>query len=258
MSLKDKQPELWIGTSGWVYKHWNGDFYPAGVTGDRQLPYYAERFPTVEINYSFYHLPERKVFEGWRRQSPEGFLFAVKGSRFLTHMKKLKEPEEPLARLMNRAGGLEEKLGPILFQFPHTWHVNVERLTAFLEALRPYGQHRFSCEFRHLTWLNEEVFRLLERAGVALCLPVHPHMPVDVRLTAPWTYVRMHAGREGIGYKDDELSEWAGHIGQLMDQGADAYVYFNNDIGGHAPRDAVRLREMLTGRSTERVEAVAA
>src|SRR3712207_1291023 len=130
---------LWIGTSGWVYKHWMGIFYPTNTPGEQQLAFYARRFPTVEVNFSFYRLPERSVFESWREQTPPGYLFAVKGSRYLTHMKKLKDPEEPLQRLMERAGGLGEKLGPILFQFPHTWPANVERLASFLEVLRPYA-----------------------------------------------------------------------------------------------------------------------
>src|SRR5438067_7252988 len=155
-------PALRIGTSGWVYKHWSGIFYPPKLAGEKQLPFYAERFDTVEVNFSFYRLPERSVFETWRRQTPEGFLFAVKGSRYLTHMKKLKEPEEPLSRLMGRASGLGEKLGPILFQFPHTWSVHVERLESFLQALQTYPGQRFAFEFRHSSWLTPRVYELLE------------------------------------------------------------------------------------------------
>jgi uncharacterized protein YecE (DUF72 family) len=241
--------ELRIGTSGWVYKHWMapvGDFYPRKLPGPRQLPFYAERFCTVEVNFSFYRLPERPVFETWREQTPAGFLFAVKGSRYLTHMKKLKEPEEPLQRLIERASGLGQKLGPILFQFPRQWRINVDRLTPFLEALRPYAPQRFAFEFRHETWLAPPVYELLERAGAALCLPVSPRVPLDVRLTAPWTYIRMHIGRHGWGYADDELRTWAGHVRSFLDRGADTYVYFNNDPGGHAIRDAERLRGMLS------------
>src|SRR5579859_6115070 len=173
---------LWIGTSGWVYKHWLGIFYPARMPSPQQLPFYAARFPTVEVNYSFYRLPERAVFETWREQTPQGFLFAVKGSRYLTHMKKLKDPQEPLSRLMERAGGLGEKLGPILFQFPWTWAADRGRLAAFLEALRSYAPQRFAFEFRHDSWLRPEIYSLLEEAGAALCLPVSPSMPLDVRL----------------------------------------------------------------------------
>jgi uncharacterized protein YecE (DUF72 family) len=237
--------EVWIGTSGWVYRHWMGDFYPPKLPGAEQLPFYAARFPTVEVNFSYYRLPERSVFETWREQTPRGFLFAVKGSRYLTHMKKLKDPEEPLERLMDRASGLGEKLGPILFQFPHTWRLNLERLERFIDALGRYRGRRFAFEFRHKSWLVPPVYALLEGAEAALCLPVGWGIPLDVRLTTSWTYIRMHQGEHGIGFRDDELAVWAGRIRGHYERGVDAYVYFNNDTGGHALRDAARLGQML-------------
>jgi uncharacterized protein YecE (DUF72 family) len=237
---------VWIGTSGWVYKHWIGSFYPRGMSDAERLRFYAARFDTVEVNFSFYRLPERKVFEQWRAQTPDDFLFAVKGSRYLTHMKKLKDPEEPLNRLLDRAEGLGKQLGPILFQFPHTWHADVERLRHFLIALHAHSGHRYAFEFRHKTWLVPDVYALLEQEQVALCLPVDPGLPLDVRLTAPWTYIRMHRGQRGTGYTDDELAGWARHIRSFRDQQADIYVYFNNDPEGHAIRDAERLRLLLS------------
>ena len=237
--------KLQIGTSGWVYKHWMGIFYPLHLPSNQQLSFYAQNFSTVEINFSFYRLPERSVFESWREQTPSGFLFAVKGSRYLTHMKKLKDPQEPLSRLMERVEGLQEKLGPILFQFPHTWHLNLERLQSFLELLQTYGQQRFTFEFRHSSWLIPQVYKLLENAGAALCLPVSPTVPLDVRLTAPWTYIRMHTGQYGVGYSDEELSIWANRIRLFLQQEADVYIYFNNDPDGHAIRDAQHLCRLL-------------
>ena len=235
----------WIGTSGWVYKEWQGLFYPPRLPGSEQLAFYAGHFETVEINFSYYRLPERSVFEGWRRQSPPDFLFAVKGSRYLTHMKKLKDPEEPLARLMDHAGGLGEKLGPILFQFPSQWRRNQERIEHFMDALLPHAPQRFAFEFRHPSWLVPEVYALLERAGAALCLPVGWGIPVDARRTADWSYVRMHGGEPGPCFRDDELAPWAGRIRGYLAEGAATYVYFNNDTRGCAVRDARRLREML-------------
>src|SRR5690348_12966939 len=133
------EPALWIGTSGWVYRHWRGGvFYAKDLPTERELAFYAEHYRTVEINYSFYHLPEKSVFESWRKQTADPFLLAAKASRFLTHMKKLKDPEEPLQRLMDRASGLQENLAPILFQFPRQWRVNIQRLRAFLRALEAY------------------------------------------------------------------------------------------------------------------------
>ncbi|MBW4500015.1 MAG: DUF72 domain-containing protein [Scytonema hyalinum WJT4-NPBG1] len=237
--------KLQIGTSGWVYKHWMGIFYPLHLPSNQQLSFYAQNFSTVEINFSFYRLPERSVFESWREQTPSGFLFAVKGSRYLTHMKKLKDPQEPLSRLMERVEGLQEKLGPILFQFPHTWHLNLERLQSFLELLQTYGEQRFTFEFRHSSWLIPQVYKLLENAGVALCLPVSPTVPLDVRLTAPWTYIRMHTGQYGVGYSDEELSIWANRIRLFLQQEADVYIYFNNDPDGYAIHDAQHLCRLL-------------
>jgi uncharacterized protein YecE (DUF72 family) len=236
---------LEIGTSGWIYKHWRGVFYPPALPSAQHLAFYAQHLSTVEVNFSFYRLPEREVFEGWRNQTPPGFLFAVKGSRYLTHMKKLREPEEPLERLMHRASGLQEKLGPILFQFPRTWRQNPDRLGAFLRALRPYSGCRFAFEFRHESWLTPEVYRMLEAVDAALCLPVGPGVPLDVRSTAGWTYVRMHHGALDVAYGEDELSAWARRVDEFLSRGVDIYVYFNNDHAGHALRDADRLRRML-------------
>jgi len=237
--------KLQIGTSGWVYKHWMGIFYPPHCKSEQQLSFYAQHFTTVEINFSFYKLPEQSVFEIWREQTPEKFIFAVKGSRYLTHMKKLKDPAEPLSRLMEHTSGLQEKLGPILFQFPHTWHINLERLQPFLELLKTYSPQQFTVEFRHPSWLIPQVYKLLESAGVALCLPVSPTVPLDLCLTTSWTYIRMHAGQYSIGYNDEELSTWVERIRSFIAQGIDVYVYFNNDLDGHALRDARRLYSLL-------------
>lgn len=238
-------PLLQIGTSGWVYKHWMNIFYPINLPPDQYLSFYTQHFSTVEVNFSFYRLPEKTVFENWRLQTPNKFIFAVKGSRYLTHFKKLKDPIEPLSRLMDRVLGLQEKLGPILFQFPHTWHINLERLQPFLELLQSYPHQRYTLEFRHSSWLNPQVYKLLESAGMALCLPVSPTIPLEIYLTAPWIYIRMHQGKTGIGYSDDELSYWSQQIKSFLTQGFDVYVYFNNDAEGYAIRDAHRLSNFL-------------
>lgn len=238
-------PLLHIGTSGWVYRHWQDRFYPPHLAGEAHLPFYAQHFSTVEINYSFYRLPEREVFETWRSQTPPDFCFAVKASRYLTHMKKLKEPAEHLTRLMERASGLAEKLGPILFQFPPTWHANIERLQGFLDLLSIYAPQRYAFEFRHSSWLTAPVYSLLEKAGTALCLSVSPHVPLAIKLTAPWTYIRMHQGQWGIGYSQEELDAWAEQIQAFRQQGLEVYVYFNNDAEGYAIRNAQMLTDLL-------------
>ncbi len=176
---------------------------------------------------------------------PKIFLFAVKGSRYLTHMKKLNDPEEPLERLMDRASGLKEKLGPILFQFPATWPVHTERLEPFVKLLKAYRRQHFAFEFRDKSWLSKEVFELLESVDAALCIPVAPGMPCDVRLTAKWSYIRFHHGKYGVGFGPKELSLWARRIRGFVKEGADVFTYFNNDAKGYAIRDARRLGEML-------------
>jgi uncharacterized protein YecE (DUF72 family) len=236
--------QLYVGTSGWVYKHWLDIFYPRSLPASDQLRFYAEHFSTVEVNFSFYRLPPRSVFAQWRSEAPPTFLFAVKGSRYLTHMKKLNDPEEPLQRLMEHAGGLEEKLGPILFQFPRGWHVNLERLQYFVSLLRAYPGQGFAFEFRHASWLTPDIFGTLEDAGAALCLPVGPGVPLHIRLTANWTYIRMHAGQHGTGFSDAELQDWAVRIRSYLDRGDDVYIYFNNDPEGHAIRDAKDLLQI--------------
>lgn len=245
---------LRIGTSGWVYRHWTNDaFYPSKLPGNEQLPFFARHFDTVEINYSFYQLPSRTRFEAWKGQVPAGFLFAAKASRYLTHMKKLNEPEEPLRRLMEAVSGLDDRLGPILFQFPKWWRLNRPRLEAFLEALQSYPGHRWAFELRHQSWLVPEVYALLDRHGAALCLPVGWDLPLDIRLTTSWTYVRFHGGQHAVGFADAELEPWAERFRQWRDQGTDVYAYFNNDPPSRygdvdlpgALHDARRLRQML-------------
>ncbi len=170
---------LRIGTSGWVYGHWRGRFYPPELPQGAWFAHYARAFDTVEINNSFYRLPAAATFDAWREQAPPGFLYAVKASRFLTHMKKLADPEEPLGRFFERAARLGGTLGPILYQLPPRWRVNLPRFEAFLAALPPGYRH--VVEFRDASWLREEVFHLMERRGVAHCLHDMRHLEVPAR-----------------------------------------------------------------------------
>jgi uncharacterized protein YecE (DUF72 family) len=239
-----------IGTSGWSYKHWqNGVFYPPRLAATLQLAFYAQHFSTVEINYSYYQLPPRSTFELWKRKSPSGFVFAAKASRYLTHMKKLKDPQEPLARLIEHAAGLGRKLGPLLFQFPRQWQLNLERLANFLVALKAHPRRRYAFEFRHKTWLNAEVYGLLRANKAALCLPIGWGIPLDIQLTSNWTYLRFHGGANSIAFTDDELLPWAARLRDWRQEGFDSYSYFNNDTleNGRAPAidNARRLRELV-------------
>lgn len=237
--------KLRIGTSGWVYPHWQGVFYPDDLPTSEWFAYYAECFSTVEINNTFYQLPSEEVFLKWRDGAPPGFLFAVKANRYLTHMKKLKDAQEPLERFLGRARLLGNKLGPILYQLPPNWKCNPDRLRNFLSLLPNNLLHVI--EFRDQSWLNEEVFNLLAEYQAAFCIVSMPDFPRLLRTTAPLVYIRMH-GSEALYrscYKEGELKRWAERIKGFLSEGRDVYVYFNNDTLGYAVRNARRLREIL-------------
>ena len=233
-----------IGCSGWEYRHWRGDFYPRDLPPSRWLERYAETFETVELNATFYRLPEASTFDRWRSRAPRGFRYAVKASRYLTHMKRLREPAEPLERLWSRAEHLDEHLGPMLYQLPPRWKRNVERLEAFCAALPPAKAQ--AIEFRDPSWHHPEAYAVLERHGVALCLHDMPRARAPVEPVGPFVYVRFHGrGTYAGSYAPQTIGSWARRLAGWAAEGRDAWVYFNNDVGGHAPRDAVRLREAV-------------
>ena len=184
-----------IGCSGWQYKHWRGDFYPAEMPPARWFAHYALTFDTVEINNSFYRLPEAETFRGWREQTPPGFVYAVKASRYLTHMKKLKEPEDPLTRFFDNAAELGRTLGPVLYQLPPNFGLNLGRLETFLEALPRRYKH--TLEFRHPSWYDDRVYALLRRYRVALCLHDMQGSATGMLTVGPFVYVRFHRPSTG-------------------------------------------------------------
>ena len=235
-----------VGCSGWQYKHWRGDFYPADLPQKRWFERYASVFDTVEINNSFYRLPEVDTFANWAARAPEPFLFAVKASRFLTHMKKLKDPEEPVERFFSRARALRKHLGPVLYQLPPGWKLDRDRLEHFLHVLPRDVRHVL--EFREPSWYTDDVYGLMQRHRVALCLHDMPGSATGRVRIGPFVYVRFHgaSGRYDGSYPEDRLATWADWLKGEMVVGADVYAYFNNDVGGHAPRDAVTLRRLLT------------
>ena len=250
-----------VGCSGWQYKHWRGEFYPADLPASRWFEFYASVFDTVEINNTFYRLPEEKTFEAWAARAPKGFLFAIKASRFLTHMKKLKDPEEPLNRLFSRMRPLGRHLGPILYQLPPGWKVDLDRLEQFLPLLPRRARH--AIEFRDPSWYRGDTLELLSRFRVALCLhdmresatprvrvALAPSSVEGPALSGSFVYVRFHgaAGSYSGSYTDRRLAEWADWLHGQRASGADVYAYFNNDVGGHAPRNAVTLRRFLEER----------
>jgi uncharacterized protein YecE (DUF72 family) len=236
---------IWIGTSGWNYGHWLGTFYPKGTRQRDLLAVYAERFETVEINRTFYSLPDKNAVATWREQSPADFLFAAKASRYLTHMKKLKDPAEPVARFLGCVEALGEKLGPLLFQLPPRWRVNPDRLERFLEPLP--DRHRYAFEFRDPTWHDDRILELLSRRGAAFCIFDLAGKPSPIEVTAGFVYMRLHgpgAAYQG-SYDGRTLSRWARRMLAWSKAGKDVYCYFDNDEKAYAPHDALRLKAMV-------------
>jgi uncharacterized protein YecE (DUF72 family) len=238
-----------VGCSGWEYKHWRGDFYPVELPRTRWFHHYCSVFDTVEINNTFYRLPEESTFARWAERAPKGFVYAVKASRFLTHMKKLKDPEEPVDRLFSRMRPLGPHLGPVLYQLPPGWKLDRERLEHFLQVLPQRIRHVI--EFRDPSWYADDVKRLLERYRVALCLHDMQGSATGRERVGPFVYVRFHGakGQYSGAYPDDRLRRWADWLHAQRAGGSDVYAYFNNDVGGHAPRDAVTLRRFLEERA---------
>jgi uncharacterized protein YecE (DUF72 family) len=234
-----------IGTSGWHYGHWRGPFYPEDLGSHRMLAYYAERFHTVEINNSFYQLPPEPTLRKWRDTAPPGFIFAVKGSRFITHMKKLKDPERSLAPFLERMARLGEKLGPILFQLPPRWRFNGERLAAFLQALP--GKYRYTLELRDQSWINARALELLAAHGAAFCIYELNGYLSPREVTADFVYIRLHGpgGPYQGQYSNQTLAAWAEAITAWSQEGREVFCYFDNDERGFAAQDAARLQDML-------------
>jgi uncharacterized protein YecE (DUF72 family) len=243
--------QLRIGTSGYVYKDWRGTVYPAGLPARAWLGHYAEHFDTVELNSAVYRLPSVAAYQGWRRQVDRGFRFAVKASRFLTHMKKLKDPRDPIRRMLLRARHLDVTLGPVLFQLPGFFRADLARLDAFLLALdrqRYVRGLRAVLEVRHGSWLEDRVIERLTRANVALCFHDWRELPVGAPVTADFVYVRRHGTsptKYHGAYTDAMLRRDARDVRAWLRRGLDVYVYFNNDFEGHAWRNALTLKRLL-------------
>lgn len=236
-----------IGTSGWVYRHWRGVFYPPERAQSRWYEHYAQHFDTVEVNYSFYRLPSEGTFDRWRVQAPAGFVYALKANRFLTHVKRLKEAAEPLERFLSRARRLGDTLGPILWQLPPRWQADPARLESFAALLPLDLPHAF--EFRDPRWFVQPVREVLARHGLTCCIFDMPDLTCPLWVTGKMVYLRFH-GLETVyvgRYGREGLQPWAERIRQWLAEGREVYAYFNNDAFGHAVEDARTLREMIRG-----------
>ncbi|HEY9007350.1 DUF72 domain-containing protein [Ohtaekwangia sp.] len=240
-----KKGHVYIGTSGWNYKHWIGTFYPADIRADQQLAYFQKTFRTVELNNSFYHLPDAETFKKWKDASPKDFIFAVKGSRYITHMKKLKEPGEALHNFLENSSALGRKRGPVLFQLPPGWKLNFERLQEFLKQLP--RTNRYTFEFRNTSWYTEEVYTLLQEYNCAFCIyELEGHL-TPLKITADFIYIRLHGpgGKYQGSYTKATLKRWAKRMSDWAAAGKDVYIYFDNDQAGYAAFNAKQLQDMM-------------
>ena len=233
---------VFVGTSGWSYKHWRGVFYPSDLSPSKWLEFYSQKFSTVELNATFYRLPEPSMVENWASRTPQGFVFAVKASRYITHVERLAESGDSVITFLNVASRLGGKLGPVLFQLPPTLRLDEELLARFLRRIPSQLQAAF--EFRHPSWRNRKVLRLLANAGAAWVIALWPEEEPAAELTSNWTYLRFHGGsRIDPHYKRSELERWAEFLRNANLERA--YAYFNNDARGAAPKDAAVLEKLL-------------
>jgi len=237
-----------IGTSGWSYPHWRDLFYPRELKPSEYLLHYCRHFSTVEVNSTFYHLPQPKTVANWLDKPPAGFTFSLKASRYITHQLKLRDCRQPVSAFLERISPLQDKTAAILWQVPPSLHRDDSLLHDFLRALPPAFKHVL--EVRHQSWLDQEVFHICQEAAVCFCSISLPGFPPVAVSTAPFGYVRMHGPSTlySSDYSEQELQEWAGRILELASKADPVLVYFNNDIGGFAVRNALRLREILSQR----------
>jgi uncharacterized protein YecE (DUF72 family) len=235
--------KYYIGTSGWHYDHWREEFYPTGLPKSGWLEFYSKHFSTVELNNSFYRLPSEKAFANWRDSSPGAFVFAVKVSRFITHIKRLKDTAEPVANFIARARLLDEKLGPLLYQLPGSMKRDYQVLEEFLKTLPENSCNVF--EFRDDSWFDSGIFELLRHYNAGFCIYDMPDLTTPVITTSDFAYVRFHGSRQLYSscYSEKELEDWALQIKEL--EVGKVYAYFNNDAGGFAIGNALMLRHLL-------------
>jgi uncharacterized protein YecE (DUF72 family) len=235
--------DIRIGTSGWHYAHWEGLFYPEKLPKSKWFEHYAKDFDTVEINNTFYQLPKKQTFELWHKQAPKNFLYTVKANRYITHLKRLKEPKEPLGRFFERVQLLKTNLGPILYQLPPSFHKDLDRLEGFLQAL-PKGRQAIF-EFRHKSWFSDDTYELLDRFSTGFCVHDMAGVPAPRVVTGDIIYVRFHGatGKYQGNYTKAVLKNWAKWLKENTKKVRSIYAYFNNDVHGYAIYNAKTLKE---------------
>ncbi|RJQ41381.1 MAG: DUF72 domain-containing protein [Nitrospiraceae bacterium] len=239
-------PCVKIGCSGFLYDNWQGTFYPNELSKKQWLEYYCKKFATVELNVTFYRVPEKETFSKWYSETPKDFTISLKGSRSITHVKKLKSPAEPLDVFFSRITALREKLGVVLWQFPPDFKADTGKLQEFLEALSQYHA-RNAFEFRDKSWMNKKIITLLGRNNIALCFADWPDFLCDAPVTADFVYVRRHGadGKCASCYTTEQLKTEAKAIKKFLKDGKDIFLYFNNEACGYAPKNAKELKNIL-------------
>ncbi|GGF28494.1 DUF72 domain-containing protein [Flavobacterium limi] len=245
-----KRHLIHIGTSGWAYKHWRGTFYPENLKVKDHFSYYQKFFNTVEINNTFYRMPADKTLQDWESHVQDDFVYVIKANRFITHMKKLHDPQNSLLIFMEKVKFLEKKLGPILFQLPPTLHVDIKLLEDFLITLST--KNRYVFEFRSQSWYMPEVYQLLEKYNCAFCIYELAGHISPIQITADFVYVRLHgptAAKYQGSYSDEVLKEWADQCLQWL-KTKDVFVFFDNDEKGYAPFNALQLKKLMNGKSS--------
>lgn len=239
-------PKYRIGCSGFLYDSWRGTFYPVKLPQKRWLSFYVRKFNSVELNVTFYRLLKKEAFERWHKETPPQFSFSLKGSRFITHLKKLKDVELPLLTFFNTTAPLLEKLEVVLWQLPPNFKANLKNLEDFVEAIKLYPvRHVF--EFRHKTWINKRVLKLLSASNIAVCMADWPEFINELPVTADFVYIRRHGegGGYATNYTTEQLKKDAKRIKTYLKLGKDVYIYFNNDALGYAPKNAMELKTIL-------------
>ncbi len=240
--------KVFIGTSGYNYKHWQGKFYPQNLPQRQWLEFYAKHFNTVELNVTFYRLPYENVFKGWYNRTPKNFKFVIKGSRFITHIKRLKDCEDAVELFFKRACYLKDKLAGVLWQMPPSFDYDFGRIRNFLALLKNWPQYLYSFEFRHKSWFNEKMVNLFNKYNVSICFADSPSYPAPEFTTGNFLYFRFHGGKTlyASRYSKEELKEWALKIRRLKKNKKMVLVFFNNDAYGFAVKNALELKKLLS------------
>ncbi len=236
---------IYVGTSGWNYQHWKEVFYPQSLSQSNWLKHYVKFFNSVELNVTFYRLVQKKAFQNWRKSTPKNFYFVAKGSRFITHIKRLKDVKQPLDLFIDNALGLERKLAVVLWQLPPSFKKDIPRLEAFFKLLKK-TKLRHSIEFRNETWFDKKVYQLFKEYKICLCIAHSPRFPCEKVVTTDFLYLRFHGGQllYSSDYSEKELKEWAEFAGEFK-KNKDIFAFFNNDAQGFAIKNALRFRELL-------------